>query len=252
MRRSLLLLCCLAARAFGEAGATIGPGLFTPTLPPGAKQFTVRIEAYRLDRRPVTNAEFAHFVGRHPEWRRDRAASLFTDDDYLSQWSSVSGGPRDEDANRPVTRVSWYAARAYCESRSARLPTWYEWEFAAAADEHRPDARQDPAWRGQILAWYATPGGHPLAEVGRQPANVYGVQDLHGLVWEWVEDFNGLLLSGTGRGDQDSANFCGAGAGDARDREAYPVLMRIAFLSALEARSTSRQLGFRCATDSVP
>ena len=69
------------------------------------------------------------------------------------------GTGREARPDQPVTRVSWFAARAYCEAAGARLPTWYEWEFAAAADEHRPDARSDPDWREKILDWYGQPAG---------------------------------------------------------------------------------------------
>jgi formylglycine-generating enzyme len=77
------------------------------------------------------------------------------------------------------------------------------------------------------------------------------VYDLHSLVWEWVEDFGSLMVSGDSRiqGDPDKLAFCGAGALSAQDRENYPILMRIAYLSALQARSTGHILGFRCAAN---
>jgi formylglycine-generating enzyme required for sulfatase activity len=46
--------------------------------------------------------------------------------------------------------------------------------------------------------------------------------------------------------------FCGAGALSMDDRENYAVLMRVAMLSALEGRDTTRNLGFRCARDPSP
>ncbi len=52
---------------------------------------------------------------------------------------------------QPVTQVSWFAASAYCEAQHARLPMWAEWEYVAAADETRRDARGDPVWRERIL-----------------------------------------------------------------------------------------------------
>ena len=75
-------------------------------------------------------------------------------------------------------------------------------------------AQAIPAWRERILAWYARPSSAPLPRVGRAAADVYGVRDLHGLVWEWVDDFNALLVAGDSRnqGDPDKLKFCGAGA----------------------------------------
>ena len=75
------------------------------------------------------------------------------------------------------------------------------------------------------------------------------MSDLHGLVWEWVEDYTGLMVSGDSRnqGDPDKLKFCGAGALSAETRDEYAVLMRIAMLSSLEANYTTANLGFRCA-----
>ena len=151
-------------------------------------------------------------------------------------------------AQAPVTQVSWFAARAFCESEGGRLPTWLEWEYAAAADATRTDARADPAWRRAILAWYERPASQSLPAVGG-PANAYGVRDLHGVVWEWVDDFNALLVGSDSR-DQDGADkmkFCGAGAVSMQEKENYATLMRIAMLSALKAVDTTNNMGFRCA-----
>jgi formylglycine-generating enzyme required for sulfatase activity len=147
-----------------------------------------------------------------------------------------------------VTRVSWFAALAFCESEEARLPTWYVWEYAAAADATRSDARADPAWRERVLNWYGRPSNTPLPAVGGD-ANVFGVRDLNGLVWEWVDDFNALLVGVDSR-DQDGADklkFCGAGAISMQEKENYATLMRVAMLSALKAANTTNNLGFRCA-----
>jgi formylglycine-generating enzyme required for sulfatase activity len=153
-----------------------------------------------------------------------------------------------------VVWVSWFAANAYCESLDARLPDWNEWEYAAAADETRRDARADPAWRERILGWYSRPSNTALPRVGLQAPNAYGVQDLHGLVWEWAGDASSLLVDGDNRnqGDPDKSRFCGAGALSIADRENYAVLMRVAMLSSLEARDTTANLGFRCARSIEP
>ena len=131
------------------------------------------------------------------------------------------------------------------------MPTWSEWEYAAAADATREDARDDPAWRERILSWYARPSTTPLSPVGASPSDMHGIHDLHGLVWEWVEDYAAMLVSADSREQSDPGllKFCGAGALSTDDRENYAVLMRIAMLSALEADDTTVNVGFRCARD---
>ncbi|MGH7820630.1 MAG: formylglycine-generating enzyme family protein, partial [Candidatus Binatia bacterium] len=252
MAAALLLALGIGVGA-GAAGdlAEIPGGRFRSVLPivPGVDEVTVA--PFALARAPVTNAEFAAFVAGHPEWRRDRVPRLFADGEYLSHWPSPAG-PGPGAVHRPVTRVSWFAAAAYCEARGLRLPTWYEWELAAAAGETTADARQDPAWRQRILDWYARPGTEAPAVVGASAANVYGVHDLHGVVWEWVEDFAGLMVAGDNReqGDPDRTRYCGAGALTLEQKENYAVLMRIAMLSSLEGAWTTANLGFRCARSS--
>jgi formylglycine-generating enzyme required for sulfatase activity len=229
---------------------------------PGQKAFTsilrytdsdgkVSVAPFELMNTPVTNAQFLSFVVTHPQWRRGTAPSIFADVRYLEHWRGPLSLGTEADAEQPVTRVSWFAARAYCEARHARLPTWSEWEYAAAADDTRADARADPAWRERILRWYAKPSGVPLARVGHGTPDLHGIHDLHGLVWEWVDDYAAMLVSADNRNqaDPDLLKFCGAGALATDDRENYAVLMRIAMLSALEAHSTTGNLGFRCARD---
>jgi formylglycine-generating enzyme required for sulfatase activity len=216
------------------------------------KGTTAKIVPFVMQKRPVTNAEFLAFVQAHPQWRRDRVATVFADARYLSHWPTSNALRMDDaQAAQPVINVSWFAANAYCEAQGARLPTWREWEYVAAADETRRDARKDPAWRERILGWYSRPANGPLPRAGLQTPDAYGVQDMHGLVWEWTDDFSSLLVSSDNRvqGDADKQKYCGAGALSMDDRENYAVLMRVAMLSSLDARDTTSSLGFRCAKD---
>jgi formylglycine-generating enzyme required for sulfatase activity len=215
---------------------------------PGTKP--AAIPAYSMRAVPVTNADFLAFVEAHPRWRRDRVPSVFADGRYLSHWHAPLELGDQALPGQPVTRVSWFAAQAYCESEGARLPGWLEWERAASASATLEDARKDPAWRQQMLDWYARPSRDALAAVGGEP-NLFGVRDLHGLVWEWVDDFGAMMVTSDSRdqNDPDRLKFCGAAAMSLRDRDNYALLMRIAMLSSLQAVDTTNNLGFRCARD---
>lgn len=241
-----------AQDAAGAEYVAIPAGRIASVLANDADRTPAPVAAFSMRVMPVTNAEFHAFVSKNTQWRRGRAPAAFVDGSYLGHWASplAPGGAALPD--QPVTAVSWFAAQAFCESETARLPTWLEWEYVAAADATRTDARSDEAWRAGILAWYATPATAALQGVGGA-ANAYGVRDIHGLVWEWVDDFNALLVSPDSRnqGDPDKLQFCGAGAISLQDRENYAVLMRIALLSSLSATHSTSRLGFRCARPGV-
>jgi formylglycine-generating enzyme required for sulfatase activity len=249
--RALALACLgllLALPAAAAEYAALPGGTFTSVLPADGKAAPAQVAPFRLRTELVTNAEFLAFVKAHPAWRRDKVARILADARYLTQWASADTLGDEVLPRQPVTRVSWFAAQAYCESERARLPSWYEWEFAAAADATRRDARADPAWRESILGWYSRPSSTALPQIGGA-ANIYGVRDINGLVWEWVDDFNALMVASDSRdqGDPDLLKFCGAGALSMQDKENYAVLMRIAMLSALKAADTTNNMGFRCA-----
>ena len=250
---SLTCAALLAITPFSSAhGAAeyvaVPAGKLASVLAGDADPRPTEVPAFQMRVTPVTNGEYLAFVKRTRQWQRDRVSPVLADGRYLIHWRAALAPGESALAEQPVTNVSWFAAQAFCESEGARLPTWLEWEFLAAADATRPDARGSPEWRAKILSWYAQPSSAPLKPVGSE-ANFYGVRDMHGLIWEWVDDFNALLVSADSRnqGDPDKLQFCGAGAISLKDRDNYAVLMRIALLSSLAAADTTRNLGFRCA-----
>ena len=242
-----LFAAAQAMCAFAADYVPIPAGTLTSVLANDADSGPTRIDAFSMRATPVTNAEFLTFVSGDRQWQRGRAPATFADASYLHQWRGPLTPGETAKSEQPVISVSWFAAQAFCEREGARLPTWYEWEYVAAADETHVDARSDPAWRARILSWYSQSSNAPLPTVGKA-ANAYGVRDVHGLVWEWVDDFNALLVSVDSRnqGDPDKLQFCGAGAISLKDRDNYAVLMRIALLSSLGAADTTNNLGFRC------
>jgi formylglycine-generating enzyme len=211
----------------------------------------VRVAPFQMMRWPVTNAQFLDFVRAHVDWQKNHVPAVLAENRYLSQWAAPLQLGKQSRRQQPVVNISWFAATAYCESLGARLPTWNEWEFVAAADTTRADARGDPIWRDNILNWYARPSNKAVQDVGQAKPNIYGVGDLHGLIWEWVDDFSAMLVSGDNREqkDPDRLKFCGAGALSVNDKENYAILMRVAMLSSLEANHSTSNLGFRCARD---
>lgn len=208
----------------------------------------VRVAPFLMDATPVTIAQFLAFVDENPQWRKTKVKRLFADQNYLEDWTSDLdiGGLKP---NRPVNHVSWFAAKAYCECQGKRLPTVDEWELAAMASVTEYDARSDSLYNVAILSSYETPKTY-LKEVGLTQPNIYGIKDLHGLVWEWVVDFNGIMMSGNSRsGENDKQLFCAAGSYGATDLMNYAAFMRYALRSSLKANYSLTNLGFRCVQD---
>jgi gamma-glutamyl hercynylcysteine S-oxide synthase len=103
---------------------------------------SVELAAYRIDRAPVTNAQFAEFVEdsgyrREELWSRDgwevRAAEGWERPLYWTADGAERRFDRVEpfEPDLPVMHVSWFEADAYARWRGARLPTEFEWEHAA-------------------------------------------------------------------------------------------------------------------------
>jgi len=243
----LLVNAVAPAQARDAEYVSVPAGSFLSVLSNSSDNSPVTVQAFSARVTPVTNAQFLAFTVSHPQWRADQVPAIFADHSYLQSWPGAGSFGAAVNADRPVVNVSWFAAQAFCESEGARLPAWYEWEYLAAADATHADARKDPAWRARILSWYDRANDDRGPVVGAAP-NYYGVRDLHGLIWEWVGDFNALFISPDSRnqGDPDKLKFCGAGALSLQDKENFAILMRIALLSSLSGSDSTNNLGFRC------
>ncbi|HKN87608.1 MAG TPA: SUMF1/EgtB/PvdO family nonheme iron enzyme [Nitrospiraceae bacterium] len=140
----------------------------------------VFLDAYAMDLYEVTVDRYATFLRK-----TGRTPPLFWDTADLH-----------EHADRPVIGVDWEDADAYCRWAGKRLPTEAEWEHAArGTDERRyPWGNETPA---PSLANYAIGArfsyGQTLMPVGhyQQSRSPYGMYDMAGNVWEWVQDWYG-------------------------------------------------------------
>jgi formylglycine-generating enzyme len=174
----------------------------------------VELSAYWIDKTEVTNAMFARFV-EETGYRTDaeKLGSGWVLDLSKNNWEETQGadwrhphGPGsslDGLEQHPVVQVSWNDAAAYCGWRGARLPTEAEWEKAARGTDGRIYPWGDRPPDG-VLANFADLGlgaswsdqtiedGHQYtAPVGsyRLGASPYGLLDMAGNVWEWVQDW---------------------------------------------------------------
>jgi len=142
--------------------------------------------AYVIDRYEVTNLQYKAFIDatqrRSPRHFRNRTFP-------------------EGKADHPVTFVNWFDARAYCDWAGKRLPTENEWERAARGDDGRiypwgdsfamHVANTPVRWEALIKAGVATDGDTTPVGAFADGVSAYGLYDMSGNVWEWVEDWYG-------------------------------------------------------------
>ncbi len=165
---------------------------------------TVTLDAFRIDRTPVTNGQYLAFIAdgaySRPElWShaglawldQSRAiAPLYWSLTDSGWWTRSMDRVASVDPTRPVCHVSYYEAEAYARWAGKRLPTEAEWEVAATWDPARGTARAYP-W-GDMPPTPALANvdqlGFGTAPVGAYPRNIspLGVTGMIGDVWEWT------------------------------------------------------------------
>lgn len=163
----------------------------------------VYLDAFWIDRTEVTNAQYAAFL--EDQGNRVEGSQVWLHvqyPDYLIENAEGVFQPKEGYEDYPVTRVTWFGARAYCEWAGKRLPTETEWEKAARGTDGRiyPWGNEFDGTRLNFCdascpldskneAW--DDGFAEIAPVGSYPdgASPYGALDMAGNVWEWVEDW---------------------------------------------------------------
>ena len=172
------------------------------------------------------NAEVRRFDDEGPQYRVtiSRPFAVGKYEVTFADWDACTadGGckgyrPNDRGwgrGRRPVIDVSWHDARAFTQwlsgktSKPYRLLTEAEWEYSARAGTQTPFSfgrtiTPDQANYDGNYKYDGGPKGRNLektAPVGSYPANAFGLNDMHGNVWEWVEDCYNDSYRGAPRG----------------------------------------------------
>ena len=206
----------------------------------------VRVEAFLIDQVEVTAAQYFHFLVSLG--REGLTNERLRDGWWGSEIKQLGDRYRlDPDSARRAIRVSWQAARRYCEWAGKRLPTSAEWEFAARFEPSSNRVLRYP-W-GSL--YDSEVNGHERRECvdndheynardvgisdgrfrgdGRSPT---GVHDLFGNVREWMADKC-----------QQEPSWCHIVRGDAYSCGEYPPSV------GLQASGYDNEVaGFRCAS----
>lgn len=115
-----------------------------------------------------------------------------------AQWEAVMGSnPSDfKGRDHPVENVNWLEAQEFVRRLNAkegheryRLPTEAEWEYAARAGSTTKYCFGDDERDLGDYAWYGSNSGCVTHPVGQKQPNAWGLYDMHGNVWEWVQDW---------------------------------------------------------------
>jgi formylglycine-generating enzyme required for sulfatase activity len=199
----------------------------------------MRIEAFCIDRFPVTNAQFKAFLD-HSGYRPADAGA------FLRHWRD--GAPPTGWENKPVIWVSLEDARAYAHWAGKRLPHEWEWQYAAQGtdgraypwgDDWRPEATPEPEL-GREMPIPADVDAHPAG------ASPFGVMDLVGNVWQLTDEYadthqRAAVLRGGSRYQPQGSHWYFP--------QAYRLDEHGRYLLMAPCKDRSAGIGFRCAAD---
>ena len=246
----------------------------------------VRIgEDFALGRYEVTVGEFRGFVeasGYRTEAERDVGTGCFTQEIMdRNSWGWTPGRSWRNleyavEEGQPVVCVSWNDARAYAAwlgsetGASYRLPSESEWEYAVRAGTrtryHFGDAEERLCDYGNVAARTKLPNGrtwpnraecedgavYPTAAGSYRP-NAFGLHDMHGNVWEWVEDcWNGSYMGARTDGSAWLRGDCSARVLRGGSWDNNPGDLRAAYRSRIAPVDRYGSVGFRVARTLTP
>ena len=221
---------------------------------------TVYLDAYWIDETEVTNEMFVKFVN-DTEYVTDaeQEGKSYVYED--GSWTQKSGAnwqhPLGIDGSisalmeHPVVHVSWNDASAYCEWADRRLPTEAEWEKAARGGL---EGKQYPWGDDTPVCEYGAINGAKFDDnencndtgtepVGSYAPNGYGVYDMSGNVWEWVDDWYAAYPGNTIANSSYGTTYRVLRGGS---WSSYEDILRSAYRYDSSPSNSNYFIGFRC------
>lgn len=137
----------------------------------------VKLDGFEIGATPVTQALYEAVMGTNPSY--------------------FHGSKYKNAGDRPVEGVSWDDAMVFCERLTQlgkesgwvfTLPSEAQWEYACRAGSTGKYCFGDEEEKLKDHAWYSENSGGETHPVRKKRANDFGLYDMHGNVWEWVQD----------------------------------------------------------------
>ncbi len=179
---------------------------------PDETEYQVTLSAFRMSKYEITNTEYAAFLnaksigsnGLYAAGAFPAQALIYVSTgsyDFglhytAGQWVPVAGY-----GNHPVINVTWYGSTEYANYAGGTLASEAQWEYACRGNTSAPfntgaclsDAQANYSWYYPYNTCTNTNTTYPgtTQAVGSYTANGYGLQDMHGNVWEWCSDWYG-------------------------------------------------------------
>ena len=161
--------------------------------------------------------------------------------------------------DHPAVHLTWHAAAAFCDWAGGRLPTEAEWEYAARAGHDGrlywwgDELTRDYANFGDVECCRGAAGGADTwvntAPVGSFPANDFGLHDMTGNVWEWVDGWITPTYSAGPRTDPRPAETGYLRVMRGGSWLNFPGVLRLSVRLPFSADGHTSNVGARCARD---